>query len=60
MQDPNVENNFDFCESKLKLMKATQQIALKSIFISFDKSEIRVCHGSHGDKQDILEKKFTK
>jgi hypothetical protein len=57
MQDPMVENNLDFCESKLKLMKATQQLAIKPIFISFDKSEIRVCHGSHGDIQDILEKK---
>ena len=37
-------------------MKATQQLDFKKIFICFDESEIRVCHGSYGDKQDILEK----
>ena len=57
IQDPDIDNNVEFCENRIKLMKATQHLDLRKILICFDKSEIRVCFGAHGDKQDIIEKK---
>jgi hypothetical protein len=52
IKDPHIENNVEFCENMIKLMKATQELDLKKILICFDKSEMRVYHGS--DEKNLL------